>query len=161
MQEKQEARVQSPGREDSLEKEMATHSSMLAWRIPWSEETGGLQLLEFQRVGHDWSNWTHTHTHIYVYIVCVCVVSCYSVWIGCFKKIKLCKRKDLIISDSHYSKGHPVSAGMFLQFILEVTCLQTYICIYTDWACTHTHTHTHINIHICVCVDIYPSIQLL
>ena len=73
MQEKQEAQVQSPGQEDSLEKEMATHSSMLAWRIPWSEETGWLQLLEFQRVRHDWSNWTHTHTHIYVYIVCVCV----------------------------------------------------------------------------------------
>ena len=39
----QETRVQSLGREDPLEKEMATHSSVLAWRIPWTEEPGGLQ----------------------------------------------------------------------------------------------------------------------
>ena len=45
--------VQSPGQEDPLEKEMATHSSTLAWRIPWMEEPGGLQSMELQRVGHD------------------------------------------------------------------------------------------------------------
>ena len=39
--------------EDSLEKEMATHSSILAWRIPWTEEPGGLQSMGSQRVGHD------------------------------------------------------------------------------------------------------------
>ena len=43
MQETQEMQVQSLGREDPLEKEMATHSSILAWRIPWTEESGGLQ----------------------------------------------------------------------------------------------------------------------
>ena len=41
------------GREDPLEKEMATHSSILAWRIPWSEELGGLQSTGSQRGGHD------------------------------------------------------------------------------------------------------------
>ena len=41
------------GWEDSLEKEMATHSSILAWRIPWTEEPGGLQSMGSQRVGHD------------------------------------------------------------------------------------------------------------
>ena len=45
--------VQSLGWEDSLEKEMATHSSILAWRIPWMEEPGGLQSTGSQRVGHD------------------------------------------------------------------------------------------------------------
>ena len=45
--------VQSLGREDPLEKEMATHSSILAWRIPWTEEPGGLQSMESQRVRHD------------------------------------------------------------------------------------------------------------
>ena len=45
--------VQSLGREDPLEKEMATHSSILAWRIPWTEEPGGLQSIASQRVGHD------------------------------------------------------------------------------------------------------------
>ena len=43
----------SPGWEDLLEKEMATHSSTLAWKIPWTEEPGGLQPMGSQRVGHD------------------------------------------------------------------------------------------------------------
>ena len=45
--------VRSLGREDPLEKEMAPHSSTLAWRIPWTEEAGGLQFTGSQRVGHD------------------------------------------------------------------------------------------------------------
>ena len=49
----QETRVQSLGREDPLEKEMATHSSILAWRIPWTEEAGGLQSMGSQRVRHN------------------------------------------------------------------------------------------------------------
>ena len=49
----QETRVQSLGQEDPLEKEMATHSSILAWRIPWTEEPGGLVSVRSQRVGHD------------------------------------------------------------------------------------------------------------
>ena len=47
-----ETRVQSLGWEDLLEKEMATHSSLLAWRIPWTEEPGRLQSIGSQRVGH-------------------------------------------------------------------------------------------------------------
>ena len=46
--------VWSLGEEDPLEKEMATHSSILAWRIPWTEEPSGLQSMGSQRVGHDW-----------------------------------------------------------------------------------------------------------
>ena len=49
----QETRVRSLGWEDPLEKEMATHSSTLAWRIPWREEPGRLQSMGSQRVGHD------------------------------------------------------------------------------------------------------------
>ena len=45
--------VQSLGWEDPLENEMAAHSSILAWRIPWTEEPGGLQSMGSQRVGHD------------------------------------------------------------------------------------------------------------
>ena len=45
--------VQFPSREDPLEKEMATHSSILAWRISWTEEPGGLQSMGWQSVGHD------------------------------------------------------------------------------------------------------------
>ena len=48
-----ETRVQSLGREDLLEKEMATHSSILAWKTPWMEKPGRLQSTGWQRVGHD------------------------------------------------------------------------------------------------------------
>ena len=48
-----ETRVRSPGREDPLEKEMAIHFSTIAWKIPWTEEPGGLQPMGSQRVGHD------------------------------------------------------------------------------------------------------------
>ena len=50
---KPERQVWSLGQEDSLEKEMATHSNILAWEIPRTEEPGGLQSKELQRVGHD------------------------------------------------------------------------------------------------------------
>ena len=49
----QETEVQSLGQEDPLEKEMATLSSVLAWRIPWTEEPGGLKSIRSKRVGHD------------------------------------------------------------------------------------------------------------
>ena len=54
-----ETRVRSLGREDPLEKEMATHSSILAWRIPWTEKPGRLQSTGLQRVGHDWATSLH------------------------------------------------------------------------------------------------------
>ena len=58
----QETRVRSLGQEDPLEKEMATHSSILAWEIPWTEELGGLQSIRSQE--SEATEWlTHTHTH--------------------------------------------------------------------------------------------------
>ena len=57
----QETQVQSLSEADPLEKGMATHSSMLPERIPWTEEPGGLQSMGLQRVGHEWAtelNWT-------------------------------------------------------------------------------------------------------
>ena len=51
----QETRVQSTGQEDPLEKEMATHSSILAWKIPWMEKPGGLQSTGSLTIGHDWT----------------------------------------------------------------------------------------------------------
>ena len=50
--EMQETWVQSLGQEDSLEKEMTTHSNILAWKIPWTEEPHGLQSMRSQRLGH-------------------------------------------------------------------------------------------------------------
>ena len=49
----QETQVQSLGQEDPLEKGIATHSSILAWKIPWTEEPGGLWFMGSQRVGHN------------------------------------------------------------------------------------------------------------
>ena len=57
-------------KEDVLEEGMATHSSILAWEIPWTEEPDGLQSMESQRVRHDWSNWAAC--------VCVCVCVCFT-----------------------------------------------------------------------------------
>ena len=57
----QDTWVWSLGLEDPLEKRKATHSSILAWRIPWTEEPGGLQSMGSQRVGHNWATNMHTH----------------------------------------------------------------------------------------------------
>ena len=70
----QETQVQSLGQEDLLEKEMATHSSILAWEIPWTKEPGGLQsvgrkeLDTTEQLTHARTcTYTHTHTHTYTW----------------------------------------------------------------------------------------------
>ena len=65
---KQETRVRSLGWEDPLEKEMATQSSILAWRIPWTEEPGGLQSMRSQRVGRDRSDLACIYVCVCIYI---------------------------------------------------------------------------------------------
>ena len=57
----QEKRAGDVGEEEFLEKEMATHSRILAWEISWTEETGRLQSMGSHRVGHDWASNTDTH----------------------------------------------------------------------------------------------------
>ena len=78
---KQEMWVQSLGWEDPLEKEMATHSSILAWENPWSEETGGLQSMGLEK-SQTWlkeiSTYTHgdiyMYTYIYIAFICICII---------------------------------------------------------------------------------------
>ena len=65
----QETPVRSLHWEDPLEKRMATHSSILAWKIPWIEKPGGRWSLGWQRVGHDCSDLAHMHIYINVIIV--------------------------------------------------------------------------------------------
>ena len=80
-----ETRVWSLGWEDPLKKEMATHSSIFAWRIPWTEEPGGLQSTGSQRVGHSWvtlltsidrpllmemNTWMVTNGHLQIKLIC-------------------------------------------------------------------------------------------
>ena len=62
----------SLGQKDPLEEGMATHSGILAWKIPWTEEPGGLQSIRLQRVEHDQSNLAHGYCfYIYFFIVFV------------------------------------------------------------------------------------------
>ena len=75
MQEPPETWVWSLGQEDSLQKEMATHSNILAWKIPWTEELGRLQYMGLQRVRHDWARgimniytYLDVYFHIYIYL---------------------------------------------------------------------------------------------
>ena len=71
---KQETQLQSLGREDPLEKEMATHSSILAWRIPWIKEPGGLQFMGSQIVGHSLATQeqcSYQDFHINVHNICI------------------------------------------------------------------------------------------
>ena len=91
--------VQSLGWEDPLEKEMETHSSILAWRIPWTEEPGGLQSRGSQRVGHDLV--TNTHTHQLVQCLILGTVSC-------FHQESILQRQANILSDEPHSiNGYP------------------------------------------------------
>ena len=65
----QETQVQILGQEAPLEEEMATHCSMLAWKIPWTEEPGRLQSMRSQRIRHDWAHMhLCVHAHVYTHV---------------------------------------------------------------------------------------------
>ena len=68
----QETQVWPLGREDPLEKEMVTHSNILAWRIPWTEKPGRLLSIGSQRVGHDWA--TSLSLSLWQSYFCVCAI---------------------------------------------------------------------------------------
>ena len=69
MQQIEETQVRSLGWEDSLEEGTATHSSILAWRLSWTEGPGRLQSIGLQRVRHDWSDLTHMHTAFWTVVL--------------------------------------------------------------------------------------------
>ena len=75
--------IWSLGREDPLEKKVATHSSVLAWEIPWTEEPGGLEPMGSQRVGHDWAaNSQVTCVGLCGHSVCLVIQYTYRSWVG-------------------------------------------------------------------------------
>ena len=79
MQETQETLVRSPDGEDPLEEEMATHSNILAWRIPWTEEPGGLQSKRSPRVRHSWAHRLvrlTNHSWVSALLVCQAATLC-------------------------------------------------------------------------------------
>ena len=67
----QETCVQSLGQEDPLEKGMATHSSILAWRIPWTVEPGLLQSMGSQTVGHNWATNIYKKPIVCYLVICI------------------------------------------------------------------------------------------
>ena len=84
----QETWAWSLGREDSLERAMAAHPSILAWRIPWTEEPGRLQSMGLQRIGQDWAALTFTFSdyykvdHVFIYVLVSHVTSVYCVFMS-------------------------------------------------------------------------------
>ena len=99
----QETWVRSLGWEDPLEKEMAIHSSIFAWKISWKEEPGGLQSMGSQRVGHNWA--TNTYLSIKSAVIpetvdCIDMTEDYIIWIllfiwtdskcKCYKNRRIC-----------------------------------------------------------------------
>ena len=73
MQETQESQFPSPGQGDPLEESMANHSSILAWRIPWTKEPGRLQSTGSQKVRHNWA----THTRVYEIYISIRIYGCF------------------------------------------------------------------------------------
>ena len=141
----QEIWVGSLGQEDPLEKGIATHCSILAWRIPWTEKLGWLQSMWSQRVGHNWATNAKTlHTHIYVCIhIYTCMLSCCHVqifvtlwtdspWI-------LWTEKPVGLLAMDFSGKN---TGVDCHFLLQIMCVYIYI-------------HTHIYVYTNVCIYIY------
>ena len=94
---RQETQVQSLSQEDPLEKGMTTHPSVLAWRIPWTEESEGVQKMGSQRVGHDWA----TNTHIVPLIL-----GCFVCFIFAFIVFAISvKSKHIIVKDNIKGSG--------------------------------------------------------
>ena len=90
VQEIQETQIQSLGREDPLKESMATHSSLLAWRIPWTEEPGGLQSIGLHRVEHNWSDCTCAHTILFWFVICFEIRKCWGLRICSFSGLFGC-----------------------------------------------------------------------
>ena len=100
-----ETQVWSLGQEDPLEKGMANHSSLLAWKIPWTEEPGGLPSMGSHRVGHDWSDLAAT-TLTYCLTLRVC---------GCFW-----------IYSIHFNVSHFIFILILYHFTYSLRILQHY-----------------------------------
>ena len=113
--------VQSLGQEDPLEKEIATHSSTVAWKFPWTEESGGLQSIESQRIRRNWVTNTFTFTLFYLVLgsnkfptplyTCVITYPMFPspLYIYIYMSLPLQFRYcNILQSTYHISKNHPV-----------------------------------------------------
>ena len=110
MQETQEMKVWTLDWEDTLEEEMATHYSILAWRILWTEEPGGLQSMGSQSVRHDWAHThTHTHTHTSIWAAITNMIE----WVA-YKQHKFISNSSRVWAVQHqYTSVHVMSISWF------------------------------------------------
>ena len=97
--------VQSLGWEDPMEESMASHSSILAWRIPWTEEPGGLQLLGLQRVRHDWMTVEHTPPSICIYLIYFINQALLLLLLSRFSRVWLCATPETAAHQAPSSLG--------------------------------------------------------
>ena len=161
-------------REDPLEEGMATHSSILAWRTPWTEEPGGLQSIGLQKIRHDWSDLAHMHT-----LTNFITISYIALTIGTILNLLqtiICSfthwfslHKNLIITlqvrkqSERHSKGIWLAQGHALEIKprqpnFRTMNLMTIIYIYNGtytlyiyiyiYICIYTHTHMASQMHI-------------
>ena len=113
--------VWSLGREDP-QKETATHSSILAWKSPWTEKPGGLQFMGLQRIGHDWARtWAHINTHQELFFP-------FYRWRNWGSSAR---QSDLLEETQQKNQNKALTK--------QVTGSQ----LFQHYAHTHTHTHTH------------------
>ena len=115
-----------------LEKGMATHSSVLAWRIPWTEEPGELQSMGSERVLYNWATNTHTYTHIRIYIYIQIYVYVYT-------------HSSILVWEMPQIESEPgglQSSGSqrFRHNLAYIVCMCIYMYIYIY---IHTYIHTH------------------
>ena len=108
----QETRVRSLGQKDPQEKEMATHCSILAWRIPWTEEPGGLQSLGSQESVTTWQLHHHHHHQVCVYLWDQLKKNRHLIWDETLKSLKhgmaFCSDEFSFPPASHPSQGLPI-----------------------------------------------------
>ena len=118
----QETQVQSLRQEDPLEKGMATHSSILGWKIPWTEESGRLQPMGSQREGDDWNNLTCIFQGLRIEQDWVLSYQHHPIWISEPLLKKICLLND----------------NMFALTIRHYFCFIIYVCM-----CVHINTYTY------------------
>ena len=115
--------VRSLGQEDSLEKEMVTHSSILAWKIPWADEPSGIQSVGSQRLRHNWANIHTLQEQVQAFLLSLspfgfCVVFSHFLSLALYLIIIMCTRIKITIMLPwiHEESTIALAKGMFLRF---------------------------------------------